>query len=262
MAKRNLPDNPDEFRLSLVEHLEELRTRLMRCLAVVAVTWIIGWYVQPSLYVPLEKIVMSAVPKGVDSKVVFGSITDPFMLRMNNSFVIGLIIASPFILLQLWGFITPGLKEKERKPFQLAAPICIGLFALGTFFCWLILPSAYTWFASYLTDFNGAALFQNPNVMISFCMKMLLAFGVGFQLPVVVFVLYRFGVITPAALNKHWRHATVFIFIAASILTPSNDIFSMLMMAIPLTILFFGSVLAIKVSASRLPWPDELAVLD
>lgn len=243
-------------------HLDELRVRIVRSLWIVLGAWIVGWFAQPFLYQVLEKVVMGAVPKGVKSTVAFNSITAPFMLKLSNSLVLGLLIAAPLLILQLWAFIAPGLKPHERAPFQRGAPAAIGLFALGCFFGWLVLPSAYEWFGSYLKEFGNAGLNQDPIQMISLSLKMLLAFGIGFQLPLVTFILYKFGILRPSTLNKYWRHSTIIIFFASAILTPSNDPFSMLMMALPLTILFFGSLVVIRAIEARAPWPAELNRLD
>lgn len=262
IKRRSFPEDPEEFRLSFVEHLDELRTRIIRSCVFVVLGWVAGWFLQPWVYSLLEKIVMDAVPKGSQATIAFHRITDPFMLKLSNSLVLGLILASPFLILQLWAFIAPGLKPEERAPFHKGAPVAIFLFFVGTFFGWIVLPSAYQWFGSYLSDYAHAGLFQDPLAMVSLSLKMLLAFGIGFQLPLVTYLLYRFGILRPQVINRYWRHSTVIIFVTSAILTPSNDPFSMLMMAIPLTILFFGTIVVIKLSERRLPWPAELNQLD
>ncbi|MBL8047355.1 MAG: twin-arginine translocase subunit TatC [Chthonomonas sp.] len=260
--RRHLPEDPEEFRLSFIGHLEELRTRLIRSLMILLFAWVGAWFLQPSVYRALEKVVMGAVPKGTQSTVAFHTITDPFMLKLSNSLVLGIMIASPLLILQLWAFIAPGLKPNERLPFQRGAPAAILLFAIGCFFGWIVLPSAYEWFGSYLEDYGNAGLFQDPLKMVSLSLKMLLAFGIGFQLPLITFILYKFGILRPSTLNRYWRHSTVIIFIVSAVLTPSNDPFSMLMMALPLTILFFGTIVVIRAIESRQPWPAELNRLD
>lgn len=234
----------------------------MRSLGIVVVAWVIAWFLHPYVYEALKGVVMGAVPKGTPSQVSFPDITSAFMLKLSNSLILGLMIASPLLILQLWAFIAPGLKPNERAPFQRGAPFAILLFAIGCFFGWIVLPSAYEWFGSYLTDYSGAVLNQDPLKMISLSLKMLLAFGIGFQLPLVTFLLYKIGFLRPSTLNKYWRHSTVIIFITSALLTPSNDPFSMLMMALPLTLLFFGSLVAIRMIEARQPWPAELNALD
>jgi sec-independent protein translocase protein TatC len=113
-------------------------------------------------------------------------------------------------------------------------------------FCWFSLPSAFIWFTSYFDEFPGAGLNQDPGVLVSFTLKMLLAFGVGFQLPLVVFVLGKIGLLSPDTLVRNWRQATVAIFLVSAIVTPSNDPLTMLMMAVPLSLLFVISVYAVR----------------
>jgi sec-independent protein translocase protein TatC len=178
-------------------------------------------------------------------------------LQLRLSFAIGLIPATPLVILQLWGFVAPGLKERERRPFRVLAPFSILLFLLGAGFCWLILPAALQWFGSYLANYKDTSLIQSPSTMIFFIAKMMLAFGIGFELPLVVYALGALGLLSSETLIKYWRQATVFIFIAAATLTPSNDAFSMLMMAIPLCILFLISVYAVKFTQRKRKKQEE-----
>jgi sec-independent protein translocase protein TatC len=250
-----LPDDPNEFRATLVEHLEELRTRIVRSLLFLAAGWIIGWYLEPFLYKLLNDLVTvnieASLPKGINLAWAFRNAPDAFMLKIKLSFLIGLILALPLIVLQVWGFIRPGLKANERKPIERVAPFSVLLFAMGVGFCCIILGPAVRWFASYLADFPNTMLIQDPGVIISFCLKMMLAFGVGFQLPLIVFALGAMNLLSAQTLVKYWRHASVVIFVGAAILTPSNDAFSMLMMAIPMVILFMISVFAVKATQGR-----------
>ena len=160
-------------------------------------------------------------------------------------------MALPFTAWHIWGFAAPGLKESEKKPLRGVVPFSVALFFLGVFFCWLVLPSAFQWFASFLDRFPNASLYQSPAEMVSFSLKMMAAFGICFQLPLIVYALGRLGVLTPETMMQYWRQATVFIFFAAAAITPSNDPISMLMMAIPLCILFIISVYAVKLTARK-----------
>jgi sec-independent protein translocase protein TatC len=245
---RNVSD-PEEFRAPLVEHLEELRTRLLRIIGLLVVGWVIGWYLLPPLYSFLNTMIQNAVKGSIGPNrytEAFRNATEPFMLKFKLSFLIGLVLVFPLIVLQIWGFIEPGLKPSERKPFRRMAPLSLVLFAMGAGFCWIILPSAIGWFAVFLNDFN-ANLIQEPGTMVFFVLKMMLAFGIGFQLPLIVFALGALGLLTAETLVEYWRQAATFIFVASAVLTPSNDAFSMLMMAVPLVILFLISVWAVKI---------------
>lgn len=261
---RNSSDDPEEFRLSVGEHLEELRARIMRMAVMLAVGFLAGWFLEPPIYQTfsslVEQTVRSMMPQHIEYKEVFKNVTEPFMLKLKLAFYIGLILALPFMVTELWGFIKPGLKPSERRPLQLLAPISVVLFFIGAVVCWVILPSAFAWFLSYTTEFPDTAIYQEPGTLVFFILKMMLAFGIGFQLPIVVYFLAKIGLIGPNTLSRYWRQITVVVFFASAILTPSADMFSMLMMAIPLTLLFFVSVFAVKLTVK--PNPDLLGPID
>lgn len=251
-SKRNSLGDPDEFRLSLVEHLDELRSRLIRVGWIVLIAWIVGWVIHDPLYTSLERQLKVLLPKGLQYQEVFHSITDAFMLKLRLSFAIGVALALPLILREIWGFVAPGLKPNERKPFQIVGPVSSLLFALGCYFCWLILPPTMNWFGQFaLEAYPGVAINQEAGSLVFFAINMFLGFGLGFQLPIVVFALATVGILPPAMLIKYWRHAVVVIFFLAAIVTPSMDPFSMLMMAIPLCILFALSVVAVNFTQGR-----------
>lgn len=249
---KRLPDDPEDFRATLIEHIEELRTRIFRIVTLLIVGWVVGWYVQPTVYDFLNKLVTKAIQKPrpghvpVIYKEVFTHATDAFLLKMRLSFMLGLILVLPFCIMQLWGFIKPGLKVRERKPVTRLAPFSVFLFFLGAGFCFWVVPSAISWFSTYLEEFPGTVLYQEPGQMIFFVLKMELAFGLAFQLPLIVYLLGSLGILTPDTLLQYWRQSAVAIFTIAMIVTPSNDAFSMLMMAVPLCFLFIISVFLVK----------------
>ena len=252
----NSPEhNPEEFRLSLVEHLDELRTRVFRSFIIVLAFWAVCWvnfeYIYAFLTIRAVNAVKAGLPKGSKFSEIFLHAADPFMIMMKISFFCALILAFPFLVLQLWAFIAPGLKPNEQKPLRQVGPVSLFLFLLGGFFCWLILPGAFTWFASYLVSFHSADLNQEAGTMAMFSLKAILAFGIGFQLPLVVFILGALNLLSAETLVKYWRHAAVAIFVIAGAITPSNDPITMLMMAIPLTVMFAISAYAVKVTQAK-----------
>ncbi len=261
--RRDLPDDPEEFRLTLVEHLEELRSRIMRSIGVLGGAWLVAWFFLPPVYAFLNGVVDAAilptVPKGVEFKEVFHNATDPFMLQLKLSFMMALAISIPFLVLQIWGFVAPGLKPQERKPFKALAPYSVLLFFTGAGFAWLVLPNALRWFTSYLGNFNDVSLYQEAGTMVFFIIKMLIAFGLGFQLPLVVFALGALDLLSAETLTKYWRHSATVIFVVAMIITPSNDPLTMLMMAIPLVLLFSVSVVLVRFVQKRKKKKAQLA---
>jgi sec-independent protein translocase protein TatC len=253
--RQNSSGDPDEFRLTFVEHLEELRDRLIRSIFILVVAWVAGWFLVPIIYANMngfiDKAVRAGLPDNVEYREVFSNATQPFMLKFRLSFMLGLAMAFPFLVLQLWGFIAPALKPSEQKPFRALAPLSFLLFAMGAGFCWIILPAAMAFFASFVGEFQGVQLYQEAGQMIFFCLKMMMAFGVAFQLPLVVYALGALGLLSHQTLFKYWRQATTVIFILSAVLTPSQDAFSMLMMAVPMVVLFLISAFVVRATQRR-----------
>ena len=249
---RNSSEDPEEFRATLVEHLEELRTRIVRIVWMLAAGWVAGWYlIQQWASKNIDNMIQkSIVPrlaaKHIPYQQVWHTATEPFMFKLKFTFMLGLIVVFPFVLLQIWGFVSPALKPNEKKPFKVLAPCSVVLFAIGAGFAWWLTPNALQWFTSFVEDFPGTALFQEAGLLTFFVLKMLLAFGLAFELPLVVYALGAIGLLQSGTLIKYWRQATVVIFVVAAIVTPSNDPFTMLMMALPLCVLFIISVYAVK----------------
>ena len=233
-----------ELRATLAEHLEELRGRIFRIAGAILVGTTAGWFLFEPVYRYFDKIARSQIPKGVVYEPAFTNFTTMFFLQLKLSFYIGLMVVIPYAVWELWGFIRPGLKPHERRPLKTIVPLSTFLFFLGAFLAWAILPVTINWFFSFSSSFPGTRIMQDPELMIMFQAKMLVAFGAGFQLPLVVFFLTRIGIISPKTLMRYWRQSTIGVFIAAAVITPSGDIPTMLAMAVPLTILFFITILA------------------
>ena len=240
-----------EARGTLVEHLDELRVRIMRALFFVVGGWTAGWFLEPYVYGHLDKLLRSALPKDIKYQDAFTNFADPFFLKFKLSFIIGLIIMAPFIINELWGFIRPALKSNEKKALRKVAPLSVFLFFCGTFFGYQILVPAFNWFLSFVNDFQSAALFQAPGTFVTFVLKMLLAFGLGFQLPIVVWFLANVGILSSDTLLKNWRVSLMVIIAGSAIITPSGDLFSLAMMSVPLAVLFMLSIVAIRITEKR-----------
>lgn len=243
--------DPDQFRLSLIGHLEELRTRVIRSLAAFLVCSVAGWFLVEPVNANIRGIAKSSIEpvlkaRGQKYEEIFTSFASPFMVQLKLAIAIGVTIAIPYIVFQLWAFIAPGLKPEEQKPFRRLAPISAVLFIIGASFAYLILPQALGWFAEQMAAWPGVQLLQEAGSMTYFVLKMMTAFGVGFQLPLIVWGLGALNLLSADTLFKYWRHAITIIFIAAAAITPSADPPSMLMMAVPLCVLFMISVYAVK----------------
>lgn len=248
--KPKFTGDPEEYRLTLIEHLEELRDRIIRSLYALSAGWLVGWLYFKPVYTYLEKMVdgaiLNSMPKGHPFQETFHNATEAFFLKFQLSFLIGVILAFPYLVLQIWGFVAPALKPNEQRPFKKLAPASAVLFLMGVGFAWFITPSALRWFVSYVDEFPGTALFQQAGTMVFFVLKLLLAFGIAFQLPLIVYGMGLAGILEAETLIKYWRQSAVGIFVVAMIVTPSQDPATMLAMAIPLCLLFMGSVYAVK----------------
>lgn len=242
--------------MSLVEHLDDLRKRVIRCVILLTLAWTVAWIMHDPIYALINRTAKLGLPRDMKYTEAFLSVTDAFMLKLKLSFMFGLVVAAPFLVLQLWGFIAPGLKPSERKPFRVIGPLSVFLFGLGCYFCWLIIPTTISWFAGVaVASFDGAVVNQEPGRLVFFVLNMMLAFGAGFQLPLIVYFLAKIGLLPRESLLQYWRQAVVVIFIVSAVLTPSADPISMLMMAIPLCILFVLSVFAVRTTVK--PDVDE-----
>ncbi|HEV2471473.1 MAG TPA: twin-arginine translocase subunit TatC, partial [Chthonomonadales bacterium] len=178
--------------------------------------------------------------------IVFHNFHEPFMVRLTISIIYGFVLVLPLVLWELGGFVTPALTPQERKPLKMLLPLSAILMVIGVLVAYFTMFFAMHWFLSYLSDFpQPAVLMQDPNDYILFFVKMMGAFGIAFQLPVVIMGGAYVGLITSGGLIKQWRWGVV-IAVAGGLFTPSNDIFSMALMSIPLLLLYGLSILLVR----------------
>lgn len=233
-----------EKRAELVDHLSELRTRLVRVALYVTVGGIAAWFLyEPFIYKWLTRP-MNPVLEAQHTKYMFTSIVQPFMLRMQVCVIAGLIMVLPLVTLEVWGFIAPGLRANERRPLRWVVPLSIVLFAAGVALAYFILPWGFRWFAHYIP--TNAEIRPSVQDTMRFVMLMMLAFGVVFELPVFLMLLAQVGIIDSKMLKSNWRYWVVGISVAAAIICPSNDVPSMVAMAVPLLILYAASIQLVK----------------
>ena len=228
-----------ERRAELVEHLAELRARAIRSVVYLALGTAASWFFYDRLFHILTRPMAGVLAK-LGSRFLLTSFVEPFLIQVQVCTVAGLIVASPFISCEVWAFVSPGLTSDEKRPIRWALPLSIFLFVSGVVLCYLIMPAACTWFASYVPA--GAELRPSVQQSILFTVKFMAAFGAAFELPVVLMLLAKVGLINSGMLKSGWRHSIVGVSVIAAILTPSNDAFSMLCMAIPMALLYVASI--------------------
>jgi len=239
------PPQRAEARMTIIEHLEELRHRMV----VSAAAFFIGSVVAYILYRHILHLLTLPLDQGgriagikVDGLSVQG-ITNAFLIRIKLSVFAGFFFALPIILFQLWRFITPGLEPTEKRyavPFVLSSLL---LFAAGAVVAYYILPQALGFLLGYTKGLKSIIFIDQ---YLGFVMFMVVAFGVTFELPMIVIFLAVVGVVSSQWLRKHRRHAIVVCFIIGAIATPSQDPYSNTLMAVPLYFLYEGSVLVIR----------------
>ncbi|HOS44440.1 MAG TPA: twin-arginine translocase subunit TatC, partial [Armatimonadota bacterium] len=202
MPTRELPDHETDF----LTHFAELRARLWWCVAAVAAMMGVGWFLFEPAYALLCGPVVAAV-RAQGGTVMTMGLTEAFFTRVKLAGALGLILASPVILWQVWAFIRPGLTPHERRVAAPIAPAICLLFLLGAGLAYLLLPKIIAFFLSYVGDLRGVT----PNLMlqdsINFPLKVLVAFGLGFQLPVALVALVALRLLTPRTLLRQWRIA-------------------------------------------------------
>jgi sec-independent protein translocase protein TatC len=233
--------------MTVVEHLQELRRRIIICLWAMAASGVAAWF----LYEPFKQLLRRPYCQFVDQNpnlrpptgcdlVVSGPV-DPMLVKLKVVLFIAIGIALPILLFQLWAFIVPGLTAREKKwsiPFVLSSFV---LFVVGGLFSYYTLPKAL----SFLLGFAGEGVVSllSFDRYISFVMLVTLAFGLSFLLPVLLVFLELVGVVRPQWLAKNRRYAVLLIFLFAAIVTPSSDPYTMTAMAVPMYLLYEAAII-------------------
>lgn len=233
-----------DVELPLTGHLAELRKRLARALLAVAVMFAVAYPNSALLFhfllAPLED---SAAANDLNYQTVGFRIGEAFFTRIGVSFIASVFLALPVILYQLWRFVVPGLEDQEARYAKWFVVFGTLFFLAGASFCYtLVFPVAFPFFLQEYVDI-GIDPVLSISDYLSFTSRMMLAFGVTFEMPVVIFFLARTGLITHRQLIQYSRYAVLVIFIVAAVLTPTPDAASQLLMAVPLTGLYAISIL-------------------
>ena len=221
---------------SFISHLVELRQRLVRAVGAVLAIFVVlflypgSGYIYDVLALPL----MNALPEG--SKMIATGVITPFMVPVKVTALVGFMIALPFVLYQAWAFVAPGLYEHERK---LALPLIVAstvLFFLGVAFCYFFVFGKVF---AFIHDFAPKSITPAPDIeaYFSFVITMFLAFGITFEIPIVVIVLVRMGIVSVEKLREARPYVVVGAFVIAAIVTPP-DVLSQFMLAVPMCLLY------------------------
>ena len=240
MVAETVEKDPDAElpKMSFLDHLEELRKRLVVSFIAVAVGFLACWAFAEPIFAKLQEPLAQFLPPG--DKLAYTRLTAPFFLYMKVAFFAGLFLAAPVILFQLWLFIAPGLYKKERR---LAAPfILFGslFFVLGGYFGYrFLLPATCSFFVETGKEFKQMVTVDD---YFSFASVIILACGLVFETPILIFFLARMGIVTPAFLMQKFKWAVVLSFIIAAVVTPTPDIVTQAALAIPMIVLYLIGV--------------------
>lgn len=233
--------------MPLVEHLRELRRRIIISLAAIIVGAIISWVFYEPLFgwlrEPFDQVVADAQRQGRDVQLVLAGVADPFTLQLQISAAAGLILTAPVWLFQLWRFLMPGLEKRERLWAYIFMGSATPLFLAGAALALWVLPTGLQILFGFTPE--GVANFVQVNRYISFMIRMVLVFGVGFLLPFVIVMLNFAGVLTGKRVLSWWRSMVLGVFVFAAVATPTGDPVNLMLLAGPMTVLM---VLAIGIA--------------
>ncbi|WP_028048378.1 twin-arginine translocase subunit TatC [Cellulomonas sp. URHD0024] len=236
--------------MPLRAHLVELRHRLFLAVLGILVGAVIGWFLYTPVFQALQSPILE-VAKQRDALITlnFPGLAASFDMQIKVSFFLGVLISSPWWIYQLWAFITPGLTRKERGYAFGFVGVAVPLFLTGAYLAWWALPNA----VRLLTGFtpSGAANFIDAQVYLGFVMRLMLAFGLAFLLPVVMVALNFAGIGTAAMWRRSWRWAVMAAFVFAAVMTPTPDAITMLMVALPICGLYFLALLVCELHDRR-----------
>jgi sec-independent protein translocase protein TatC len=241
------PETHEGAETGLFAHLIELRARLIRAIAGLGIVFIALLPFATRLYEWIASPLLALLPKG--SLLVARGVTSPFMAPLKMSFFVAALITAPWLLYQAWAFVAPGLYKREKR---LALPLLLSallLFYGGCAFAYfLVLPSVFGFLVKFSS--NIIAVTPDPQEYLDFVSVLFLAFGTSFELPVALVILVLLGWVTPRQLSEWRGYAVVGIFIVAAVITPP-DIFSQLLLAIPMCLLYEAGILAAKLVSRK-----------
>jgi sec-independent protein translocase protein TatC len=253
------------LRMSFLDHLEELRSRIIKALAGIGVAFALSLYFAPVMWRAISAPAMSALHQlGLQQKLVFITPTEAFMtIWMKVPVLAAVFLASPWVLYQVWAFIAPGLYKRERR---WAAPFVIcsaGLFILGGLFAYFL---AFRFALTFLLGI-GQSVNVQPMVTITeyfdLFVNVMLGIGLVFELPVLIFFLTLLRIASPAFLFRHSRYAILIIAVVAAVVTPTPDVFNMMLFCVPMWVLFYvgifaGYLLVLHREQRSFPWRKVL----
>jgi sec-independent protein translocase protein TatC len=269
--RRGTPAPPEGGTMPLMDHLRELRNRLVRAVLAIAIGTIVAWiFYEPVLEFltePYNEIKPLLEEEGIQSDIVITGIGGAFQFQLKISLVVGLLISSPVWIWQAWAFVLPAMHRHEKRWALLLTATGAPLFIGGAALAYLVLPKAIDVLIGFVPDgvdnlITGAEYFD-------FIVRMMLVFGVAAEIPLVVVLLNRLGIVSARQLANARPWTVIGIFVFAAVATPSTDPITMLFLAVPMTVLYLISEVIAKLTDRRRsrdeavgPADDEVSSID
>ncbi|MFZ0913534.1 MAG: twin-arginine translocase subunit TatC [Candidatus Korobacteraceae bacterium] len=227
--------------MSFLEHLEELRRRIIYSFLYVVAGFCVCWWFHEQIFAIMQKPIVTALANHkMDTQLVYLNPTDPFNMYLKISFLAGIFVASPFVLYQVWAFIAPGLYRNERRyvlPFMFST---VGLFLAGGFFGYkMVYPAALDFLIGWSAQFKPMITVGEYTDLF---LTIIAGLGLVFEMPILVFFLALMGILTAGWMWRNFRYSILVIFIIAAIITPTTDIMNMCIFAAPMIVLYLFSI--------------------
>lgn len=233
--------------LSLLDHLVELRSRLLRAVAAIIVVLLVLAPFARQIYSALAKPLVRHLPEGASMIAI--DVASPFLTPFKLVLILAVLIAMPFVLYQLWAFVAPGLYRNEQRLARPLLGMAVGLFYAGCAFAYFVVfPVVFAFFASMAPE--GVAMMTDINRYLDFVLTLFIAFGLAFQVPVATIILVALGITTPEALGRMRGYVVVGAFTVAMLLTPP-DMISQTLLALPVLLLYELGIIAARVLVRR-----------
>lgn len=235
--------------MPLRAHLTELRRRFVRSAIAILIGAVGGWFVYKPLFEAAARpIIEIQRRRDINASINFSNVAGAFNLQIQTSIVIGVVLASPIWLYQLWAFITPGLTRRERRSSFAFVGAAVPLFLAGAGLAWILLPRAIDFLYEFIP--RGGSAITDASTYFSFVTRIVLAFGIAFVIPVVLVSLNLVGLLPGRVLLKHWRIIVFACFLFAAVATPTPEATSMVILAGAMCLLF-GVAVAICLLSDR-----------
>jgi sec-independent protein translocase protein TatC len=250
--------------MPLVEHLRELRTRMVKAILAVLAGAVVGFiYYEPLFELLIEPLRRELAAQGRPVVLYASGLTQAFTFQLRIAAMAGIVLASPVWLYQLWAFLLPGLHRRERRYTYVFFATAVPLFLAGVWAAYALLPKTFAILLSFTPE--QADNLVSLDEYLSFMIRFLLVFGAAFELPVILILLNLVGVLSARKLRSWWRPSVFLIFVFSAVATPTPDPFSMIVLALPMILLFavaVGVTTLVDRRRSRLSGEPDYDALD